>query len=192
MKIKAIVMEAKLYDVLVGSTVLYPMGFTLDFWKETASYRPGWQAGDGRKASLPARFIRVLTGNLADLFTFFGLVDAASPWFMETFDENAVAIHLHMQVDAQVSTQNLESIKVHQPGIEAAWSTTAQLRKAAELVVQDAWQESLLPREEEGSDGTEDHGPPLDNSTIHWKPPDDGIMLLELFGGIGTGLAAVL
>jgi hypothetical protein len=192
MKIKAIVMEAKLYDVLVGSTVLYPMGFTLDFWKETASYRPGWQAGDGRKASLPARFIRVLTGNLADLFTFFGLVDAASPWFMETFDENAVAIHLHMQVDAQVSTQNLESIKVHQPGIEAAWSTTAQLRKAAELVVQDAWQESLLPREEEGSDGTEDHGPPLDNSTNHWKPPDDGIMLLELFGGIGTGLAAVL
>jgi hypothetical protein len=31
MKVKAIVMEAKSYDVLVGSTVLYPMGFTLDF-----------------------------------------------------------------------------------------------------------------------------------------------------------------
>jgi hypothetical protein len=86
----------------------------------------------------------------------------------------------------------LESIKVHQPGMEAVWNTTAQLREAAELVVQEAWQESLLPREEEGSDSTEDHGPPLDNSTIHWKPPDDGIVLLELFGGIGTGLAAVL
>jgi hypothetical protein len=49
-----------------------------------------------------------------------------------------------------------------------------------------------LPREEEGSDSTEDHGPPLDNSTIHWKPPDDGVVLLELLGGIGTGLAAVL
>jgi hypothetical protein len=44
MKVKAIVTEAKLYDVLVGSTVLYPMEFTLDFWEETASYRPGWQA----------------------------------------------------------------------------------------------------------------------------------------------------
>jgi hypothetical protein len=33
MKVKAIVTEAKSYDVLVGSTVLYPMGFTLDFWK---------------------------------------------------------------------------------------------------------------------------------------------------------------
>jgi hypothetical protein len=91
-----------------------------------------------------------------------------------------------------VSAQNLKSIKVHQPGIEAAWSTTAQLREAAELVVQEVWQESLLPREEEGSDSTEDHGPPLDNSTIHWKPPDVGIVLLELFGSISTGLAAVL
>jgi hypothetical protein len=168
------------------------MGFTLDFWEETASYRPGWQAGDGCKASLPARFIRVLTGNLADLFTFSGLVDVASPWFIETFDENAFATHLHMQVDAHVSAQNLESIKIHQPGIKAAWSTTVQLREAAELVVQEAWQEALLPQEEEGSDDTEDHGPPLDNSTIHWKPPNDGIVLLELFGSIGTSLAAVL
>jgi hypothetical protein len=47
MKVKAIVTETKSNDVLVGSTVLYPMGFTLDFWEETASYRPGWQADDG-------------------------------------------------------------------------------------------------------------------------------------------------
>jgi hypothetical protein len=166
-KVKAIITEAKSYDVLVGSTILNPMGFTLDFWEETASYRLGWQAGDERKASLPARFIRVLTGNLTDLFAFSGLVDVESPWFMKTFDENAFVTHLHMQVDIHVSAQNLESIKVHQPGIEAAWSTTAQLCEATELVVQEAWQESLLPREEEGSDGTKDHGPPLDNSTIH-------------------------
>jgi hypothetical protein len=38
MKVKAIVTEAKSYDVLVlGSTVLYPMGFTLDLWEVTAS-----------------------------------------------------------------------------------------------------------------------------------------------------------
>jgi hypothetical protein len=83
MKVKAIVTEAKSYDVLVGSTVLYPMGFTLDFWKETTSYRPGWQASDGCKTLLPARFIRVLIDNLADLFAFSGFVDAESPWFME-------------------------------------------------------------------------------------------------------------
>jgi hypothetical protein len=106
MKVKAIVTEAKSYDVLVGSTVFYPMGFTLDFWEETASYRPGWQVGDGRKASLSARFIRVLIGNLADLLVFSGLVDAESLWFMETFDEKAFVTHLHMQVDAHVSAQD--------------------------------------------------------------------------------------
>jgi hypothetical protein len=31
MKVKAIVTEAKSYDVLIGTTVLYPMGFILDF-----------------------------------------------------------------------------------------------------------------------------------------------------------------
>jgi hypothetical protein len=79
MKVKAIVPEAKSYNVLVGSTVLYPIGFTLDFWEETTSYRPGWQTDDRRMVSLPARFIRVLTGNLADLFAFSGFVDAESP-----------------------------------------------------------------------------------------------------------------
>jgi hypothetical protein len=106
-------------------------------------------------------------------------VDAELLWFIETFDENAFVTHLHIQVDAHVSTRNLESIKVHQPGIEAAWSTTSQLRETAELVVHEAWQESLLPREEAGSDGQEDHSPSLDNSTIHWKPPNDMIVLLE-------------
>jgi hypothetical protein len=37
MKMKAIVMEAKLHDVLVGMTVLYPIGFILDFREEIAS-----------------------------------------------------------------------------------------------------------------------------------------------------------
>jgi hypothetical protein len=37
-----------------------------------------------------------------------------------------------------------------------------------------------------------DLGPPLDSSTIHYRPLEDGIILLELFGGIGSGLVAVL
>jgi hypothetical protein len=38
---------------------------------------------------------------------------------METFDENAFATYLHMQVDAHVSAKNLKNIQVHQPGVEA-------------------------------------------------------------------------
>jgi hypothetical protein len=30
------------YDVLVGGVVLYPMGFQMDCWMETTTYRPSW------------------------------------------------------------------------------------------------------------------------------------------------------
>ena len=56
-KVKAIATQAESYDVLVGAMVLYPMGFTIEFWNETVSYRPGWQAGDGPQTTLPIRFI---------------------------------------------------------------------------------------------------------------------------------------
>jgi hypothetical protein len=136
MKVKAIVTEAKSYDVLVGTTVLYPMGFTLDFWEEIASYRPGWQAGDGRKVHLPARFVRVLTVNLVDLYAFSGYVDVDLSSFGEDFDGTAFATHV--QGEDPVTARGPESIKVYQPGVEAAWSTTSQLREAAELVIQEA------------------------------------------------------
>jgi site-specific DNA-cytosine methylase len=45
---------------------------------------------------------------------------------------------------------------------------------------------------EEEVNGEVDLRPPLDSSTIHWRPLEDGIVLLELFGGIGNGLVAVL
>jgi hypothetical protein len=59
-------------------------------------------------------------------------------------------------------------------------------------VIEEAWQESLLPRVEEEVNGEVDIGPSLDSSTIHWKPPEDGIVLLELFGRIASCLVAVL
>jgi hypothetical protein len=39
MKIKTIVANVMSYDVLIGEAILYPMGFTLGFWKEIASYK---------------------------------------------------------------------------------------------------------------------------------------------------------
>jgi hypothetical protein len=58
---------------------------------------------------------------------------------MKDFDENAFVTYSHMEVDTRVSTKRSERIKVYQPGVEAAWSTTAHLCEAAELVVQEAW-----------------------------------------------------
>jgi hypothetical protein len=133
MKVKAIITEAKSYDVLVGTTVLYPMGFTLDFWEEIASYRPGWQAGDRCKVQLPTQFVRVLTGNLADLYAFSGYVDVDLSLITEDFDGNTFATYVERE--GLVTTRGLKSIKEYQPRIEAAWSTTSQLHEATELVI---------------------------------------------------------
>ncbi|BBN20457.1 hypothetical protein Mp_Vg00130 [Marchantia polymorpha subsp. ruderalis] len=55
--VRAVVTSAESYDVLVGGVMLYPMGFRMYYWTETAAYRPGWQSGDGRLSKLPVRFI---------------------------------------------------------------------------------------------------------------------------------------
>jgi hypothetical protein len=101
------------------------------------------------------------------LYAFSGFVDAYSPWFMEDYDDNVFATHSYVEGDAHVSTRNLEGIEVYQLGVEVAWNTTTQLHEAAELVIQEAWQQSLLPRVEEEGVGVVDIGPPLDNFTIH-------------------------
>jgi hypothetical protein len=42
-----IVTTTELYDVLVGGAMLYSMGFQMDYWTETMTYRHGWQFEDG-------------------------------------------------------------------------------------------------------------------------------------------------
>ena len=39
-KVKVIVTQAESYDELLVVIILYPMDFTINFWNETASYRP--------------------------------------------------------------------------------------------------------------------------------------------------------
>jgi hypothetical protein len=125
-----------------------------------------------------------------DLYAFSGYVDMDLSSFKEDFDGNAFATHV--EGEDPVIVRDSESIKVYQLGVKAAWSTTSQLREAAELVIQETWQESLLQRVEEEVNGEVDLGPPLDSSTIYWRTAENGIVLLELFGGIGSGLVAVL
>jgi hypothetical protein len=84
-------------------------------------------------------------------------VDADLNSFREDFDGNAFAIHV--EGEDPMTTRGLESMKIYQPIIEAAWSTTSQLREAAELMIQEAWQESLLPRVEEQVNREVDLGP---------------------------------
>jgi hypothetical protein len=49
--------HAMSYVMLVGGVMLYPLGVTIDFSKETTYRRLSWQIGASHKASLLARFI---------------------------------------------------------------------------------------------------------------------------------------
>lgn len=41
-EVRAVVASVESYDVLVGGAVLYPIGFRMNYWMETATYRLGW------------------------------------------------------------------------------------------------------------------------------------------------------
>jgi hypothetical protein len=47
LRVTNVVTIAKSFDVLVGSVMLYPMGFQMDYWMETTTNRPSWRFGDG-------------------------------------------------------------------------------------------------------------------------------------------------
>jgi hypothetical protein len=55
MQIKAIVTNVMSYDVLMGGTMLYPMGFTDE--KEITSYSLGWESRNGKSVHHLIHFI---------------------------------------------------------------------------------------------------------------------------------------
>jgi hypothetical protein len=65
-------------------------------------------------------------------------VDADLSIFREDFDGSTFVTHV--EGEDPVTARGSENIKVYQPGVEAAWSTTLQLCKTVELVIQEAWQ----------------------------------------------------
>jgi hypothetical protein len=56
LSIPAVVTRAESYDVLVGSVVLYPLEFVLNYWGESVCFQPGWQSGNGRTTKVPSSF----------------------------------------------------------------------------------------------------------------------------------------
>ncbi|CAK9260459.1 unnamed protein product [Sphagnum jensenii] len=65
--VTAVVTAAESYDVLVGGAMLYPMGFQMDYWTETMTYRPGWQFGDGRMSQVHGNILAIDTPVYEDI-----------------------------------------------------------------------------------------------------------------------------
>ncbi len=77
------------------------------------------------------------------------------------------------------------------------WRLNGVLRQDADRLVSQAWRETFEPiKEEEVPRWTSISSlvglSPLDTTPIAWEYPSEGICMLDLFGGISTGLATVL
>ncbi len=76
------------------------------------------------------------------------------------------------------------------------WCSSGVLRQDADRLTSQAWCEAfVLVEEEEVPRRTLISGPvglfPLDTTPIAWEYPSEGICVLDLFGGISTGLTIV-
>ncbi|BBN20292.1 hypothetical protein Mp_8g17980 [Marchantia polymorpha subsp. ruderalis] len=195
--VRAVVTSAESYDVLVGGVVLYPMGFRMDYWTETAAYRPGWQFGDGRMSELPVRFIsrdRSLGSSSAVLASVAGFSGVLT-WPDDLLEGN-------MSADVTLVYEDVEEVvsftaAVTSPLDVPLWSSCQALQLEADRLVKKAWSEASLPAEPDrasadrlvsGSSALS----PLITTHIAWEYSSEGVCLLDLFGGISTGLAVVL
>ncbi len=75
------------------------------------------------------------------------------------------------------------------------WHSNGVLQQDADHLVSHAWREAFVPVEKEVPRRTPISSPiglsPLDTTPIAWEYPSKGICMLDLFGGINTGLATV-
>jgi len=179
LSLQCAVTSATNYDILVGQQALYPLGFGLDNWTEEAWIRPGWSTGDGRKEFIPVAFAAAAMTMSAE--TLFGCSALASdlPCGPVLLEETFAFMSSSMDSSGSPS---LEVPARHCKDPFPPWSTRVELSRQCRDAVT-----SLDPMEVPSTSSSSTFARP-----IHWHPPEDGITLVELFAGIGTGLAAVL
>ncbi len=178
--VRCVITGATTYDILLGQQALYPIGFGHDCWTEEAWFRPGWSQGNGRKEILP-----VLFGTLADLMqgqvAMYGCV---AEWFATgdlLLEGNLSSLDSPPPSEIQMPTQ-LDSTIKHVLDPTPPWISPKILADRCCEVV-----EKVDPLLWEPTCAKSSLAQPVD---LHKGP--GGIVLVELFAGLGTGLAAAL
>lgn len=172
-----LVTNATSYDVLIGQEALFPPGFTIDNWFEHAYYRVDWETNGHYLGYIPLD----LHGNhtpmahhcmLKEVHTISYVQQASQEWMEE--DEEEIAY--------TQATENLSAIPTEfQHGPEVL----QRLKAVHEPLVK-----ALSKFEKMESHGEKIQ--PLLRKLVTWAPPEKGLTVLELFGGIATGLEALL
>jgi len=143
--VTTVVTTAKSYDVLVGGVVLYPMGFQMDYWTETMTYRPNWQSGDGRMSQVPARFIFGVRpgGSPPEVLTSVAGFSGMVTWLGDLLEGNISAIDtpVYEDIEEVSSFVAIVSSSLDVP----LWCSSGVLRQDANRLVLEAWREAFVP-----------------------------------------------
>ncbi|KAH9539057.1 hypothetical protein CY35_15G039600 [Sphagnum magellanicum] len=166
LKVRCLVTNATSYDVLIGQEALFPPSFTIDNWFEHAYYRVDWETDGHHLGYIPLD----LHGN-------------HSPMAHHCMLKEAHTISYFQQA-------NHEWIKGDEEDIAYAQATKSlrvvpiDIQHGPEVLQRFKVAHKPLVKTLSSFESIESHGEPI--------KPLLRITLLELFGGIGTGLEALL
>jgi len=163
--------------VLIGQEALFPPGFTIDNWFEHAYYQVDWETDGHHLGYIPLD----LHGNhspmvhhcmLKETHTISYIQQASHEWIEGDEEEIAYAQATEslrvVPIDIQHGPEVLQRFKVAHKPLVKALSSFENMESHGKLIK------------------------PLLRQPITWTPPKERITLLELFGGIGTSLEALL
>jgi hypothetical protein len=175
---KYVVINAINYDIFVGQQVLYLLDFGLDNWTEKPWIRSGWSSGDGKNVFIPVVFAATFMTMVAEtMFGYSGsVVDLpCAPVLLEdTLNYACNAAEQQILPSLQILAQNFKDPP-------PPWRNPKELSDHSRHIVADLELGETLPTSSSF----------VFAQPIRWQPPPEDIVLVEIFGGIGTGLAAV-
>jgi hypothetical protein len=177
LQVKCLIINATNYNVLIGQEALFSLGFIIDNWFEHAYYRVDWEIDGHHLGYIPLD----LHGNhslmahhcmLKEAHTISYIQQASHTWIKGNEEEIAYA-------------QAIESLRVvptdiqHKPKVLQRFKATHKplVKALSSFKNMESHGESIKP---------------VLHQLITWTLPKEGITLLELFGGIGTSLKALL
>jgi hypothetical protein len=177
--LRCAVTDATNYDILVGQQTLYPLRFGLDNWTEEAWIRPGWSAGDDRKELIHVAFGAAATIEpLSMVFGCSAIVDTLP--YGSVLLEELLAFMGDVE-DPQEMAFRRVLVRYPKDPLPPWHDSSGLFQRCEDIVLSLGSTTPFIP-----------DGPSTLARLILWRPPDTGITLVELFGGIGTGLVAIL
>ncbi len=175
--VRCLVTNATSYDVFIGQEAPFPPGFTIDNWFEHAYYQVDWETNGHHLGYIPLD----LHENHSPMAHHYMLKEAHTISYIQQVSHEWVEGNEEKIAYAQAT----ESLKVVPTDIQHELKVLQRFEAAHEPLVK-----ALSSFE-----NMESHGEPIKpilHQLITWTPPKEGITLLELFGGIGTSLEALL